>query len=355
MDMKLGKIAESDVGWLKKIDGDYDSIISTRIRLARNLGKYPFPCKADSEQLKECLEKVFEACEKTRYFKKAKKLELNGLSDIDRRVLLERHVISYEHAVSSSCGGIIIDDREQLSIMINEEDHLRIQYISGGESLVEAWDVINKVDDELCGYLDIAYSDKWGYLTACPTNTGTGMRASCQMHLPGLGMINGLKNTMENINKMGMVVRGLYGEGTRIMGNMLQVSNQVTLGKSEQLIIDSLRRLVIQVAERENKIRAKIIEKNKEVLMNNIYRSHGILLNSYKISFEEALDLISNVKLGIYLKILSISTNKLNDLMIKIQPAHVQELEGREMNAVERDIERARMIKEAIGDSESKK
>lgn len=346
--MKLKKIAESNVGWLTDVEGKYDSIISTRIRLARNLKNYPFPGASNPQQLKKCLEEVFEACEKSKFLKNAKKLALNDLSRIDRMLLLERHIISYEHAVSSSDGGIVIDDKEQLSIMVNEEDHLRIQCISGGLNLFEAWEIINSVDNELSKYLNFAYSEKWGYLTSCPTNTGTGMRASCQMHLSGLGMTNGLKSTMENVNKMGMVVRGLYGEGTRVMGNMLQISNQVTLGISELRIIDNLKRLVVQVAERENKIRRKIIDTNFQVLKDTVFRSHGVLLNAFKISFEESLDLISNVRFGIYTKILDIDINKLNNLMFRIQPAHIQEIENKEMNAVERDVVRARMIKESI-------
>lgn len=346
--MKFNKLAQRDIGWLKNGSAKYESVISTRIRLARNIKDHPFPGKASHDQLKKTLVEVFNACEKSKFFKNARITALNDLSDIDRRLLLERHIISYEHAVSSSNGGIVIDDREQLSIMVNEEDHLRIQYISGGLKLFEAWDVINSVDNDLSKYLNFAYSDKWGYLTACPTNTGTGMRASCQIHLPGLDMTKGLRNTMENINKMGMVVRGLYGEGTRIMGNILQISNQVTLGISEQRIIDSLKRLVVQVAQREDRIHRRIMDENYEVLRDTVFRSHGVLLNAYKISFEEALDLISNVRFGVYTKILDVGIDKLNNLMIKIQPAHIQEIENKQMNSTERDVARAKMIKEFI-------
>jgi protein arginine kinase len=343
--MQLSDLAESSVGWLRNNSGKFESVISTRIRLARNLKGYPFPNAASPDQLKKCLEEVFSACKNSRFFKNARKIVLDEIEDIDRRLLLERHIISHEHAVSSVNGGVIIDDREQVSIMVNEEDHLRIQYITGGLNLFEAWDVINSVDNDLSKYLDFVYSDKWGYLTACPTNTGTGMRASCQMHLPGLGSTNGLKSTMENINKMGMVVRGLYGEGTRVMGNMLQISNQVTLGISEQRIIDNLNRLVERVEERERRIRERILEKNQEILKDTAFRSQGVLLSAYKISFEEALDLISNIRFGVYTKVLDIDIEKLNNLMIKIQPAHIQEMENKKMNSVERDVKRAQIIK----------
>ncbi|MFH1416259.1 MAG: ATP--guanido phosphotransferase [Elusimicrobiota bacterium] len=347
--MKLSHLATSDVSWLHDKTLDHNCVISTRIRLARNLKGCPFPSSAAPEQLREYIDKVFTACKKSSFLKNADIMILDELSEIDRRMLLERHIISCEHAFSSSNAGVIIDNGEKLSIMVNEEDVLRIQYISGGLNLFEAWDVINSVDNELSEYLDFAYSDRWGYLTACPTNTGTGMRASCQMHLAGLGMINGLKRTMENVGRMGMVVRGLYGEGTKIMGNMLQVSNQVTLGISEARITDNLNRLVVQVAEREEKTRSDILEKNNDMLRDTVLRSHGILLNAYKISFEEALDLISNVRLGVYAGIIVLDIASLNDLMIKMQPAHIQEIKNIDMTALERDKARAQMIKDIIG------
>ena len=346
--MKLNYLAKQDVGWLKSKDSEDVGVMSTRIRLARNLKNYPFPRVANPDDLKKCMDDIFSACEKSSFFKNAIKLKLDECSDIDRRLLLERHHISHEHAVSSSNGGVIIDSREQISIMINEEDHLRIQYISGGLGLFESWDIINSLDDELSRYLSFAYSEKWGYLTSCPTNTGTGMRASCQMHLPGLGMTRALKKTMENINKMGMVVRGLYGEGTRVIGNVLQISNQVTLGISEQRIIDNLKRLVVQVLEREKKVQQNILQSDKDKVLDNVYRSVGLLSNAFKISFIEALELISNVKFGISVGLLDIDINKINNLMIKIQPAHIQELENNSIKSSERDIIRAKYIKRII-------
>lgn len=347
--MKFRELAQKNIGWLENWGKRDSHVVSTRIRLARNIKDYPFPGTASLQQLKKSMDEVFSACNKISILKNATKITLNNCSDIDRRLLLERHMISHEHSVSSSWGGVIIDKREQISIMVNEEDHLRIQYISGGLNLFDAWDVINMVDNDLSNYLDFAYSDRWGYLTACPTNTGTGMRASCQMHLPGLGMTNGLKNTMENINKMGMVVRGLYGEGTRVMGNMVQISNQVTLGVSEQYILDSLNRLVVQVAERENKVSRKILKDNQEILKDMAHRSRGILSNAYRISFEEAMDLISNVRFGVNMGILDINMRDLNNLMIKIQPAHIQEVDNKKMSASEKNKVRAEIIRKIIG------
>ncbi len=347
--MKLRNLALKDIGWLGRNPKDNPGIISTRIRLARNLRGIQFPYRASEAHLKKSLEKIFVACDKSVFFKKSKKIKLDDCSEIDKRLLVERHIISHEAATSSKLTGVVIDQKERLSIIVNEEDHIRIQFIEGGLNFFKVWDILNQIDDDLGKHLNIAYSEKWGYLTACPTNTGTGMRASSQMHLPGLGMTNGIKTTMENINKMGMVVRGLYGEGTRVMGNMVQVSNQVTLGISENRIVDSLNRLVVQVAQREDKVRDKIGKEMLDDLKDMVCRSYGILTSAYRISIEEALELLSNIRFGVYMGLLDIEIKTLNNLMIKIQPAHVQEIENRELNPQERNIKRAKIIKEDIG------
>ncbi len=345
--MNLSELARRDVGWLSGGDGN-PCIISTRIRLARNLKGFSFPSTSPAETLRKIRERVFRACKSISLLKKAENIRLEECDDIDRQLLLERNLVSRGLAFSSRPGGILLGDRELMSIMINEEDHLRAQYISAGLNLFDSWDVINRLDDDLGGLLDYAYSGKWGYLTSCPTNTGTGMRASCLLHLPGLGMTGSLGGTMENINKLGMVVRGIYGEGTRVMGNILQVSNQVTLGVSETRVIDSLKRLVVQVVERERKVSSKILETGEETVKDSVYRSHGVLVNAYKISFEEAMDFMSNLRFGVYNGIIKRDLNTLNNLMIKIQPAHIQQIEGSCMNDSEMDIARARLIRNAL-------
>ena len=346
--MKLSKLAKKDIPWLKSPLSFDGSIISTRIRLARNLNSHPFPVTANSKALKSCRSEVFNAVSKSSIFKNSTKISLDDCSDIDRRLLLERHLISHEMAVSENFGALIIDDREQMSIMVNEEDHLRIQYISGGLNLFDSWEIINNADDELSSILDFAYSEKFGYLTACPTNTGTGMRASCQMHLPGLALSGDLISTMESINKMGMVVRGLHGEGTKIMGDVLQVSNQVTLGISEQRILDNLDRLATQVSQREKKIRENLMSNDPDTIKDRVFRSKGILLNAHKITFTEALDLISALRLGVYIGIIEYDIDKLNNLMIKILPAHIQEVHGKVMDSKQRNKLRANIIKETL-------
>ncbi|MDA3792514.1 MAG: protein arginine kinase [Elusimicrobia bacterium] len=346
--MKFTGLAKENIGWLKTIDRENSGVISSRIRLARNLKDYPFPGTATQAELTRCRDEVFKACDKISYFKGSRKINMEDCSDIDKSLLVERRIISHELAESVYAAGVIIDRREQLSIMINEEDHLRIQFISGGFNLEDSLEIISRIDDELSSELGFAYSGRWGYLTACPTNTGTGMRASCQLHLPGMGMINGIRGTMENINKMGMVVRGLYGEGTKVMGDMLQISNQVTLGISEQHITDSLLRVVKQVSSRESKIRRQIVQTDTSRIKDAVMRSKAVLSGAYKISFEEALKLISNIRFGIYMNIIDIEIRKLNDLMIKVQRAHIQEIYDKKMNPEERDIARAEIIKKII-------
>ncbi len=346
--MNLSELALRDITWLKPPPSSDSSIISTRIRLARNLRGCPMPGTASSSELKKLLNEIFSAAQKNSFFKNSTKIKLSECSEIDLSLLMERHLISHEHAVSSHSGGVIIDGREQMSIMINEEDHLRIQYISAGLNLFDSWEVINTADDELGKSLDFAYSEKFGYLTACPTNTGTGMRASCQMHLPALGISGVINSTMESINKMGMVVRGLQGEGTRIMGDMLQVSNQVTLGLSEQRILDNLQRLLKQVSQRENKIRKKLMETDSDSIKDRVYRSQGLLLNAYKISYTEALSLISSLRFGVYMDMLEYDVGRLNNLMVKILPAHIQQIEKKLMEPEERDRVRADMIRKEL-------
>ncbi len=347
--MKLRNLAEKDISWLQPSSNFDGIIVSTRIRLARNLSSCPMPGQADNEDLKKCLNKIFIAAEDTSFFKGATKIILSECTQTDLQLLQERNLISSEtSSYEDNPAGILIDSREQMSLIINEEDHIRLQIISAGLNLFDSWEIINKADDELSSRIKFAYSEKLGYLTSCPTNTGTGMRASCQLHLPALAISGGLISTMESINKMGMVVRGLRGEGTKIMGDMLQVSNQVTLGLSEQRILDNLNRLVTQVSRREEKLREKLFKTDADSLKDRVYRAKGLLQNAYKISDTEALNLISNLKLGVYTGIAEYEIQKLNNLMIKIMPGHIQEIAGSSMDSNQRRRSRAEIIRETL-------
>ncbi|MFQ5866879.1 MAG: protein arginine kinase [bacterium] len=337
------------IGWLESKGNSPEIAISSRIRLARNLNRIPFPQKASRQEQKESFEKVKAASEEITYFKGAPILALQEFDRVDRQFLLERHLISYEHSRGDGVRGLVIGDKELLSLMINEEDHVRLQGIQPGLELEQVWNILKQIDEEMDKELDYAFSSEIGYLTACPTNTGTGMRASVLTHLPALVMNEEINKVLQALNKIGMVARGLYGEGTKVMGNLFQISNQVTLGPNEEGIIDNLERVVKQVIDYEIKGRKALFKENKGKVLDVIYRAYGVLVNARKISFAETMELLSKVRLGIYFDLgLDTELDTLNELMILTQPAHVQEWMSKELAPSKRDFIRAQMIREKL-------
>ncbi|MFH1239067.1 MAG: protein arginine kinase [bacterium] len=353
--MKLRYMVGRKTGWLTGKGPSMEVVVSSRIRLARNLGEYYFPNKAAEEQQREVFDKISEAVKKSDYLKTAEILRLNDLEKVDRQLLMERHLISYEHARGKGERGVVIDDQEIISIMINEEDHLRIQALQPGFQLMQVWDFINKIDDDLSKYLNYACSEDCGYLTSCPTNTGTGIRASVLIHLPGLVTTGEINKVLEALSKLGLAARGLYGEGTRVMGDFFQISNQITLGQNEENIIDNIERVVKQIIGYELKSREMLLKENVEENEDKIYRAYGILKSARTISFVETMELLSKVRLGINMKLkLGVEIATLNELMILTQPAHLQELSGNILNAPERDIMRAKFIREKLSEKTTK-
>jgi len=347
--MQLQNMLKQKIGWLESKGNSPEIAISSRIRVARNLNKIPFPQKASRQEQKESFEKIKVACEEISYFKGAPVLNLQEFDRVDRQFLLERHLISYEHSQGDGTRGLVIGDKELISTMINEEDHVRLQGMQPGMELGQVWDIVRGIDEEMHKKLDYAFSPEVGYLTACPTNTGTGMRASVLMHLPALVMNEEINKVLQALNKVGMVARGLYGEGTKVMGDLFQISNQVTLGPNEEGIIDNLERVVKQVIEYEIKGRKDLFKENKEKVIDAIYRAYGLLINARQISFAETMEFLSKVRLGIYFELeLDTELNTLNELMILTQPAHVQESVGKELSPSRRDFIRAEMIRERL-------
>jgi protein arginine kinase len=337
------------IGWLESRGNSPEIAISSRVRLARNLNRIPFPQKASQEEQKGSFEKIKVACEDIAYFKGAPILNLQEFDRVDRQFLLERHLISYEHSRGDGIRGLVIGDKELLSLMINEEDHVRLQGMQPGLELEQAWDILKRIDEEMDKRLDYAFSSEIGYLTACPTNTGTGMRASVLMHLPALVMNEEINKVLQALNKIGMVARGLYGEGTKVMGDLFQISNQVTLGPNEEGIIDNLERVVKQVIDYEIRGRKALFKENKGKVTDVIYRGYGVLVNARKISFDETMELLSKARLGIYFDLeLDTELDTLNELMILTQPAHLQESVGKELTPSKRDFIRAEMIREKL-------
>jgi len=344
--MRLDDLLNHTSEWLKGSGPHSDIVISSRIRLARNLDKVPFPHMADKEQGEQLLQTVQEAIQRINYPKNIAIFKLADLDSVDKQFLIERHLMSYEHAQKSDQKAVAVDQDEILSVMINEEDHIRCQLMQSGFNLHEAYQIIDKVDDLLAKELPFAFLHDWGYLTACPTNTGTGMRGSVMLHLPALVMTRQIERVLAAISKLSFTTRGFYGEGTQAAGNFFQISNQVSLGHSEEEIIDNINGLIRQIIEQESQTRELLLSKNKAMLEDRVYRSYGILKNAYIISSEETIELLSMVRLGSDLGILKdIDRGIINELFITTQPGHLQKVESKKLSSQERDIKRAELIR----------
>lgn len=349
--MKLDDLMTHTTEWLKGTGPNADIVISSRIRLARNLDKIPFPHQANKKQREGILETIRTTLDKTGYLKKAVLLELKDLDNIDKQLLIERHLMSYEHAKRlENSKAIVIDEEEILSIMINEEDHLRVQVMQSGLNLFEAWNIINSIDDALAGELVFAFSLDWGYLTACPTNTGTGMRGSVMLHLPGLVLTRQINRVLAAIAKLQFTTRGFYGEGTEASGNFFQISNQVSLGHNEDEMIANINGLIRQIIEQEEAARQALLTQDRAVLEDKIWRGFGTLRSAHIISSQETIELLSLIRLGCDLQIIkNINRRIINELFILTQPAHLQKLEGRKLSTQERDLKRAELIRNKLG------
>lgn len=349
VDMQINDLLNHTSEWLKGTGPNSDIVISSRIRLARNLNKYPFPHWASKIQLEEILVKTSDAMDKVDMLKSSTLFRLADLDAIDKQFLVERHLMSIEHAQKTEQKALLVDDEEIIAVMINEEDHLRIQLMQSGFNLFEARDIINRVDDALAKLLDYAYLDDFGYLTACPTNTGTGMRGSVMLHLPALVMSRQIERVLAAIAKLSFTTRGLYGEGTQASGNFFQISNQVSLGHGEDEIIENINGLIRQIIEQETQARQILISKNKEVLEDRINRSLGILKNARIITSQETIELLSMVRLGSDLGMVKdIDRRTINELFIITQPAHLQKLENKKLSSDERDLKRAQLIRKKL-------
>lgn len=347
--MQLNDLLKHTSEWLKGSGPNSDIVISSRIRLARNLAKVPFPHWANKKQSQEVLDTVKGAALRVDQLKNTTAFELMGLDAVDIQFLVERHLMSHEHAQKREGKAVIVDDSEILSIMINEEDHLRIQVMQSGFNLFEAWNIINAIDDALSRELEFAFSPELGYLTACPTNTGTGMRGSVMLHLPVLVMSNQIGRVLAAISKLSFTSRGLYGEGTQASGNFFQISNQVSLGISEEDLLGNLNNLIRQIIEQENQARQSMLTRNRPFLEDRISRSFGILKNARIISSQETIELLSMVRLGLDLGIIKdIDRRSLNELFLVTQPAHLQKIENNKLSSQERDIKRAEIIRSKL-------
>jgi protein arginine kinase len=344
--MKATDLARNAGEWLRGVGRNSDIVISSRIRLARNIAGYPFVSRLDAEQQMELSEVLRDQIVQDPVVPNLDYFELGEAGDLMRRLLVERHLISREHEEATGQRGVAIQNTEAVSIMVNEEDHLRIQVLASGMELDHIWSVINAIDSAIGERVSYAYSDRLGFLTACPTNVGTGMRASVMLHLPALEMTKQMEKVFHAVTKINLAVRGLYGEGTQASGNFYQVSNQITLGKSEETILHEIQAIIPQVVENETKARQALMEKNRIALEDRVWRAYGMLRNARIISSGETLALLSHLRLGVNLGIVpDLPISEVNQLFVKTLPAHLQVLEGRELDAEARDMARATFLR----------
>lgn len=339
----------SRIKWINSPGPDSDIVISSRVRFARNLSNVPFPHLLSDKKAKQIIDDVYLALKDNPVFSKDIELyNMNELTAEQKTMLSEMHLISLDLA-SSEKGAVIVNQDETVSIMINEEDHLRIQMMLSGLQLDEALKQIDKIDDLLEQNLDFAFDEKIGYLTACPTNVGTGMRASVMMHLPALTMMEKIGQIFSTISQVGLVVRGIYGEGSQARGNLYQISNQITLGKSEEDIIQNVVSVARQIIMSERKTRQNLSGEAKIRLEDKILRSYGILTNAKLVSSQEALSYISDVRLGVDMGIIkNLTPSILNELFIMTGPAYIQEISKNATTPIERDIYRANFIRQKM-------
>jgi protein arginine kinase len=330
--------------------GPHDRIVmSSRVRLARNLKESAFPGWAKKPERIRVLELIRPTVEALPAMKGAFSGTMDSLSSLDKQILVERHLISREHAAKSAGSGLVLNREETLCFMINEEDHLRMQALCPGLQLRQAWATIDQADSALEKKLNYAFSPELGYLTACPTNLGTGIRVSAMLHLPGLVLAEQINPIIQSVNKLGLAVRGLYGEGTEALGNVFQVSNQMTLGESESAIVERLEKVLAQIIEHEENARATLVEKKPKVVYNHIGRAYGILANAHSISSKETMNLLSLMRLGVDVGLFpGVDRSLVDELFILTQPAHLQKQHSEKLSAEERDLLRADMVRERL-------
>ena len=347
--MKIEHLLSKPGHWLYGEGPENDIVISSRIRLARNITGFPFLVRSGEqdrtlvrEMLREIVPDLFPGKD-TGFF------DLQKFPGIDRLFLLERQLISREIAETDGPRAVIIDRNERFSIMINEEDHLRIQSVTSGLDPQKVWALINELDDRLESRLNFAFHEKWGYLTACPTNVGTGMRVSVMLHLPALVISKEIEKVFRSLQKVNLAVRGMYGEGSQALGDFFQISNQVTLGKTEEELIQKVSDIIPQIISYERQARDFLRKEKLDMILDRSSRAVGVLSTARTISSEEAMDHLSSIRLGVNMQLLDApDIQTVNDLLLHIQPAHLQKLVGSPLNANDRDLARAQYLRKRL-------
>ncbi|GAA5138545.1 protein arginine kinase [Prosthecobacter algae] len=344
--MRFTTLIKHPADWMKGSGPHSDVVMTSRVRLARNLRGFSFPGYSAERQRVELLELARPCVESLPEMTDGYSEEYTGLTKIRKQVLVERHLVSREHAARAAGCAVVVDRKQSLSIMINEEDHFRIQGIRAGLNLRSAYALVDKADTALESMLPYAYDDRLGYLTACPTNLGTGMRASVMLHLPALVLSDQINPVIKAVGKIGLAVRGLYGEGTEALGNLFQISNQHTLGEKEGEIIAQIEKVIERVVSSEMNARQKLLEDNPTMLHDQVGRAFAILRYAHILTSKEALNLLSLLRLGADMDLIPNCDRSLLDmLLLEIQPAHLQLSAERELSPEERDARRAEITR----------
>lgn len=350
MSLEFDSLAKQKAPWLSA-DGEFShAVISSRIRLARNLARMPYPSISNARQQAEVLEAVTQSMGSVKSFDDGGFWRARELESTDRQILVERHLTSPEFMRDGADLGLFVSAEEKVSVTVNEEDHLRIQALTAGLSLETAWERAQEIDESLDSGLTFDFDREFGYLTACPTNVGTGLRASVLVHLPALVLTREIESYLNRLNKLGFVARGFYGEGTDVQGNLFQVSNQTTLGQTEQEIVRGLENIVKQLVEQEGEAEKTLAKNARLELEDRVWRAYAIITHARMLNAGEMMNLLSAVRLGTGLKILPpVPLPTLNELLILTQPAHLQKAGGGQLSGEERDVRRAELFRESLG------
>ncbi len=335
--------------------GEYsDIVLSTRVRLARNLKGYPYSTTSGDDDERQILEDVIGAVESNKSIPPLIRIDLGELKPSECSFLLEEHLISQDLLNRRRRASLLLGRGNLFSVMINEEDHIRIQGIASGFNLTKCLERADTLETRLGKSIEFDFHPKFGYLTSCPTNTGTGLRASVLIHLPGLVLTKEIQKVLRGISQIGLTFRGLYGEGSEVLGNFFQVSNQVTIGKSEQELIDHLGHVTQQIIEHESNARGVLFRDAGYYIQDKVWRAYGILERARTISSEEVMNLLSAVRLGVSMKLIkSLSVSKINHMLIDSQDAHLDLAEGRILDPAERDIFRANVVRSYFDDNDT--
>jgi protein arginine kinase len=350
--MTLDELTRTVGEWLRGTGPESDIVISTRLRLARNLAGFPFTSRASVAEKAEIDQLLRNRLKTIQFRRRFACWDVDDLETLDRQFLVERHLISREHAGAEGSRSVAFTNEETASIMVNEEDHVRLQVLRSGMALEEAWEEGNELDDAIETELDYAYHPELGYLTACPTNVGTGLRASVMLHLPALSITKQIEKVFRALHKINLAVRGLFGEGSQPSGDFYQISNQVTLGSTERRIIDNIGAVVPQIIQYERQAREALVSESRQLLHDRVSRALGILRTAQTISSEETMHHLSNVRMGINLGLIDdLQIPTINELFIQTQPAHLQKLQGGELESEDRNIARATYLRSRLKDA----